>query len=506
MKAGMKFRNKIKSINRTVIFIVSLSLIDVSLSQSSGDLTLVNGKGPELAVDEGANFHLIWGGGADAIWYGIFDSTGKSIKKIKLPGTEGCCGEANFALKNDNAVIAWRFISQTFNSYIFGQVFSDSQDSINSNYISFFDTYFDAERYNPEIDFLNDTTFIVTWYGNGPQTPSPQLGIYGEISTTSLSALGGNFLINDYLENTDARIQKILVSKDSSSFLAVWNDNRSKINKVYGRFFDIEGNAKGNSFLISDSPDSAYIFYLNGAVDKQNGNYIIIWEQVSDNISQIRWRWIDNTGKPVEESQSITDPNIDSMSGEIDTDEKGKIIIVWQQRLNGYLTIFGRRYIGKNQPFGDTFKISITDFKNTQTNAKVKLKGDKIFVVWQQQKDSTIEICARIIDFNDTTLVDIHEDDQLIYSLSLEQNYPNPFNQSTIIGYSVPKIASDTKSDVKLIIYDVLGNEIAVLVNEENNSGNYRVEFGSPKIASGIYFYQLQFGDQRLTKKMVLIK
>ena len=85
------------------------------------------------------------------------------------------------------------------------------------------------------------------------------------------------------------------------------------------------------------------------------------------------------------------------------------------------------------------------------------------------------------------------------------QNYPNPFNPSTTIKYSIPH-----QSKVILKIYDVLGNEIETLVNEEKFAGNYEVEFNpvssNLNLASGIYFYQLKVGEYVHTMKMILLK
>ena len=86
-------------------------------------------------------------------------------------------------------------------------------------------------------------------------------------------------------------------------------------------------------------------------------------------------------------------------------------------------------------------------------------------------------------------------------SFSLEQNYPNPFNPDTKIKYSVPQT-----SMVKIIIYDVLGNEIETLVNQEKSTGDYEVEFDGSKLSSGVYFYQLRVGNFIETKKMVLLR
>ena len=83
----------------------------------------------------------------------------------------------------------------------------------------------------------------------------------------------------------------------------------------------------------------------------------------------------------------------------------------------------------------------------------------------------------------------------------LHQAYPNPFNPSTTIKYQVPDI-----SFVTLKVFDVLGSEKIILVNEEKEAGSYSVEFNATTLPSGIYFYRLQAGDFVETKKMVLMK
>ncbi len=83
----------------------------------------------------------------------------------------------------------------------------------------------------------------------------------------------------------------------------------------------------------------------------------------------------------------------------------------------------------------------------------------------------------------------------------LSQNYPNPFNPSTTITYSIPQ-----NQRVTLKVFDVLGNEVATLVNEEKPAGNYEVNFNAGDLASGIYFYKLQAGNFVQTHKMILLK
>jgi hypothetical protein len=86
-----------------------------------------------------------------------------------------------------------------------------------------------------------------------------------------------------------------------------------------------------------------------------------------------------------------------------------------------------------------------------------------------------------------------------VYSLS--QNFPNPFNPATEIKFSIPG-----QSFVKLVVYDINGNEVATLVNNEKPAGNYSVKFDATNFASGIYFYKLTAGSFESTKKMALVK
>jgi hypothetical protein len=86
-------------------------------------------------------------------------------------------------------------------------------------------------------------------------------------------------------------------------------------------------------------------------------------------------------------------------------------------------------------------------------------------------------------------------------NFELSQNYPNPFNPSTLISFSIP-----TSGFITLKVYDVLGNEVATLVNEEKQPGVYEITWNAENISSGIYLYQLKAGNFTQTKKLILMK
>jgi hypothetical protein len=105
------------------------------------------------------------------------------------------------------------------------------------------------------------------------------------------------------------------------------------------------------------------------------------------------------------------------------------------------------------------------------------------------------------IVYGDTALTNVNDKINSVNSFYLYQNFPNPFNPVTNIRYSI-----GSSGFVRLKVYDVLGNEITTLINEEKPAGSYSVEFNGSNLASGVYFYKLGTGEFVQVKKMLLLK
>lgn len=107
------------------------------------------------------------------------------------------------------------------------------------------------------------------------------------------------------------------------------------------------------------------------------------------------------------------------------------------------------------------------------------------------------------IDFNGSSkyskVIEVNASQPFTYSL--KQNYPNPFNPTTVISYSVPE-----KSFVSIKVYDVIGNEVASLVNNQVDAGSHNVVFNASSLSSGVYFYTITAGNFIATKKLILLK
>jgi len=119
-------------------------------------------------------------------------------------------------------------------------------------------------------------------------------------------------------------------------------------------------------------------------------------------------------------------------------------------------------------------------------------------------KNSTGTVVTTIEDFEDALITGIErERDQLPNDFCLSQNYPNPFNPETTISYSIPR-----GEHVTLKVYDLLGREVATLVDEFKQAGTYNSQFfiRNYKLPSGVYFYRLQAGSYNEAKKMIILK
>ena len=93
------------------------------------------------------------------------------------------------------------------------------------------------------------------------------------------------------------------------------------------------------------------------------------------------------------------------------------------------------------------------------------------------------------------------DETSLPFEYKLSQNYPNPFNPVTTINFSIPK-----QGNVTLKVYDVTGKEVIILINEQRSAGNYTVSFDGANLPSGAYFYRLESGDFKETRRMILLK
>jgi len=147
-----------------------------------------------------------------------------------------------------------------------------------------------------------------------------------------------------------------------------------------------------------------------------------------------------------------------------------------------------------NNPISE--RLSYAEMRNNENGYYYDENKRILYAQIKGSTDSSYQIKAIDIVLSSKQITEPLPEDFILY-----QNYPNPFNPSTIIKYTVKEPAF-----ISLKIYDVLGNKVATLLNEEKPAGEYEIRFSGNALTSGVYFYQLKAGNFIQTKKMVLIK
>ena len=257
---------------------------------------------------------------------------------------------------------------------------------------------------------------------------------------------------------TSAGNLDIFFAKYSSDGSLIWANRVGGTDSDFGSSLVVDGN--GNSYITGAFRDTVDFDHGSGTSNLiSNGNYDIFFAKYAPNGNFI---WANGMGgTSIDQGNSIA------------IDESGNI------------------FVAGNFKYTVDFDPGIGTFNLT---AGGSTGSDDIFI-------------AKYLP--DGLLTDVDEiDNNIPIAFELNQNYPNPFNPSTKIRYTIPNVTLSgvEGSRVQLKIYDVLGNEVATLVDENKSAGSYEVNFDAEGLTSGIYFYKLQAGSFVQTKKMILIK
>lgn len=157
-------------------------------------------------------------------------------------------------------------------------------------------------------------------------------------------------------------------------------------------------------------------------------------------------------------------------------------------------------YFNQNEGSGKWKKIGTYQIPSSQpVKIKVKDSGESSSGPVIRADAFKLALIEKLTDVDDQL------NNHLPKEFKLEQNYPNPFNPITKIKFNIPSVGTGLALSV-LKVYDILGNEVATLVNEEKPAGSYEVNFDASGLSSGIYFYRLKAGSFIETRKMILIK
>jgi hypothetical protein len=182
-------------------------------------------------------------------------------------------------------------------------------------------------------------------------------------------------------------------------------------------------------------------------------------------------------------------------------------VVVEDLFFDGRNTISNHKHVMRKMlpsPAGHSFSINLNETINLPQTIELDPIWDSdslSVVVFTQSVSSKTVYQSATISYDELTITNIENNNFSPSEFKLNQNYPNPFNPSTVISYQLP-----VSSNVTLKVYDLLGIEVATLVDEYKPAGNYEVEFNASDLTCGIYFYKLRTDNYIETRKMILLK
>jgi hypothetical protein len=483
-------------------------------------------KFPSLASDAFGNFVIAWtdyrnGFPVGDIYIQRYNSSGFPINSNSRVNDElGAVFDFSFGLdivmgQPGNFIVVWeddRGQSPYSSSNIYAQRYNSNGTPVGSNFKVNDDS---AVAYHvfPGIGLTGFGYFVIAWtdYRNGNGD------VYAQRYDSSGTPLLSNFKVNDDTGTANQAYSAITMDQ-RGNFVIVWADGRSSPNPdIYAQKYDSSGTPIGANFKVNDDTGATDQAYPSIAMD-QRRNFVITWTDCRSSPNpDIYAQRYDTSGAPLGANFKVNDDTGTAYRyvPTIAMNDSGGFVITWMDGRTGLgFDIYAQRYNSSGSPLDGNYLVTKPEYAGfDQGFPAVAISNQTIYFTWQDNRRSKgSDIYAKVVDWS-WTKVEENEEENLPKSFELSQNFPNPFNAATIIPFQLKGqgIIAERPIRVTLKIYNILGQLVRTLVDEEKLLGHYNVIWDGKddsrrEIASGIYFYRIQAETFEQTKKMLLIK
>jgi len=417
--------------------------------------------------------------------------------ETRLTNSSGVSGLSSIDVISSTVYIFWhdgRHGSSEFEIYYKFSTDNGDTWSVDTRLTSA--TYHSA---NPIVAMNGQDVYVTWWDQRGGVNPE----IYFNHKSGS-----GPFGTDVRLTNNSFRSEEphIAVSSDSILHIAFWDNRDGGSGEIYYKRSSNKGAGWSADTRLTFNTKSTY-----PAISASGQIVQVTWEDSRDNNGEIYCKRSTDDGLTWGPDTRLT--NTTYASWHPSTFFSGSIIhLVWAEAI---ATGIGRVYYKRSSDAGVTWDTNTQIVPNQSylDYPSVSAFGPCVHVFWE---DCRFAALPEVLYKRNPTanFVGIQKiGTEIPGSFELYQNYPNPFNPTTKIRFDIPSKVSfpsrvlGRNPVVKLKVFDILGKEIATLVNEQLKHGTYEVTFDGSNLPSGIYFYQLKTdSEQMLTKKMMLVK
>jgi len=469
---------------------------------------------PDVSALEDSGFVVCWasyeqGGNNYEIYAQIYESNG--IKRgaefsVNTTATDDQTWPRVSALLDSGFVVCWESYGDQDgdDAGIFAQIYERDGTTRGSEFQV--NTYTISTQFEPIVSALEDSGFVITWSSYNQDGSSN--GIYAQVFEQNGTMRGSEFLVNTYLVNDQS--WSGVAGLPDSGFAVCWQSfvQDGSGYGIYAQLFESDGSKRGTEFQVNEFTTSNQFSPSISALN--DGGLAVAWSSSGQDGSGdgVYAKYYLNRLVDPLQSFSLLEP-----LDEATLDYAG-VDFIWSSantlHINFPWEIEYKLYIDINSNFTDPDVYS--DVYDTTYTVDVFLPDTDFYwkvVAKNIDGDSlwSSEVFTFYMSPDPSKITDASS--ELPLSFKLYGNYPNPFNPETTIKYALP--ADKTIYDVKLKIYDILGQQVVMLKNKPQAPGIYHVTWDGRNtsgntVPSGVYFYVVEAGSFRASQKMLMIK
>lgn len=365
--------------------------------------------------------------------------------------------------------------------------------------------------------------FIITWLDYRNNNLDGNVDIYAQRYDSYGTPVGINFKVNDDTGIAGQNYPAVGIDGFGNSIIT-WLDQRNGWwPDIYAQRYNSVGASVGADFKVNENIANQVRTHPVIAVSR-SGRSIIAWEntRTAEDSSYILAQRLDPSGNREGPSIIVNSSYVvtDWWQPAIASDDSGNFVLAWsdyQCNINQTACfsddVYAQKYSSSGILAGGPYLIPDERYAaSSQVYPSVAVNNSSIFFTWMDSRKGNWDIYAKVVDWNWTKVED-EQNAGLPKSFELSQNYPNPFNPITTIPFQAgsSEQVAGRPIHTTLKIYNILGQKVRTLVDEEKAPGNYKViwdgkDNSGREVTSGIYFYQLKTKDYTNTKKMVLLR
>lgn len=463
-----------------------------------------------VKIDENEQIHFTWTNvKIDSIMYLQTDSNlNKLFNPITISNSKAA-RTPDIYVSAESIDIVWRE-TNIQNSLIKGASAKRSDNSFSKFIYYNEDLVSNFERFDPQIDKINDTTLLTVWYGYGKPATSHSMNIYAQTSNLKQELIGDNYLVNihDQLNfNTSSRNPKILPLDYNNEYFVFWIDDNNGKENIYAQKFADNGTVIDSIISINQpNPDTEVFNYE--VIKCDNGYFAVVWSAKILISLEINICWFNDNGlqlgpktKVNDGSYSVNPYSIVSVA----ENKNDEVIVCWEGNIEGKVNLVAQKISYEKSAIGTNFNIVSTNQNTEQFFPKLISRDSLFYCFW---RDVDLNIYSIIFGFNDH-ISTVNDNKKIRHKeqFTLTSAYPNPFNSGINITFSVIE-----KGVIRLAVYDLLGREIIDLIDRQALSkGKYEIFWDGKSrtgnyLPSGTYLLRYSHNLNNYTQKVVLLK